>query len=111
MLEYFSEKFGWWIEMSDQYIPLSELFPNTRGYLRMPSLESLVDSMSKAIEKRSDCERKGLEAHRYVKENLSWDRMVERLVPILIAVYSKNLDEFQRMHNYPCEYYYHSLNV
>lgn len=70
--EYFSKDFGWWIEMSDLYSPVSDCFPGTAGYWRLPSVLDMADKMRYAYEHRAECKEKALAATTHASHNLTW---------------------------------------
>ncbi|MHC4891513.1 MAG: glycosyltransferase, partial [Planctomycetota bacterium] len=43
--EFFSPDYGWWIEMSEDYVRVCECLPETSGFWRLPDLDSLVAVM------------------------------------------------------------------
>jgi len=77
--EYFDRRFGWWIEMSEDYVPVSDCLPRTNGFWRLPSLDSLAEAMLDVYNKRSDANERGARASEYVLENYSWKRSVESI--------------------------------
>lgn len=70
--EYFSKDFGWWIEMSDLYSPVSGCFPGTAGFWRLPCVASLAENMRYAYEHRDTCEKLAIAASEYAHSHLTW---------------------------------------
>jgi len=70
--EYFSNEYGWWCEMSEDYVAVDQCLPNTNGFWRLPSVESLAECMVEAYSNRSECEDKSVKAIRYIQNNLTW---------------------------------------
>jgi glycosyltransferase involved in cell wall biosynthesis len=78
--EYFDKKYGWWIEMSEDYVPVSGCLPDTSGFWRLPSLESLREQMREAYENRLDASAKGEKASEYVHKKLVWELTARQIV-------------------------------
>jgi len=71
-MEFFSDKFGSWIEMSEDYAPVSKCLENTGGFWRLPSVDSMASAMSNANKFRGLSKDQGKRASQYVKDNLTW---------------------------------------
>ena len=71
--DYFSEDYGWWIEMSDLYAPVSGCLPNTPGLWRLPDVRDLAAKMRYVYEHRGECEEKALVAAEWARKSLSWE--------------------------------------
>lgn len=82
-LEYFSQDYGWWAEMSELYAPVKQCIPGVSGSWRLPSVDSISDRMVYAYNHRDECKDKGKAASEYVANNLTWTHVVERIVGIL----------------------------
>jgi glycosyltransferase involved in cell wall biosynthesis len=80
--EYFSKDFGWWAEMSDEFVSTEMFQKGQPGSWRLPDAESLEQYMKEAYEDRQTCYRKGRAAAEFVKENLNWRKTAEGLVKI-----------------------------
>ena len=90
--EYFDKEFGWWIEMSDDYVPVQGCLPSTRGFWRLPDVDSLVRAMRSAYAERDICQQKGAAAASYVRNNLTWDGTVHGIAAkISNILYDKQL--------------------
>lgn len=72
-IEYFSSKYGWWIEMSDMYTPVDGCLPNTGGTWRIPDIDSMVLQMTRAYKQPALCKQKGLNGAAFVFEHLTWE--------------------------------------
>ena len=75
--EYFSKDFGWWIEMSEDYVAVEQCLPDTAGFWRLPDVRSLTRAMQKAYENRIECKEKGIVASDFIQNNLTWDHTVQ----------------------------------
>lgn len=82
-LEFFSDKYGWWIEMSELYSPVNQCFPGINGLWRLPDVNSLAERMRYAYENREECVAKSKEASQYVLSNLTWTNSVNTAVGIM----------------------------
>lgn len=72
-LDFFSSKAGWFIEMSDYYMPISDSLPMVNGSWRLPDIASLAEKMLYAYRHRRNCRAKGKWASQYINESLTWD--------------------------------------
>jgi glycosyltransferase involved in cell wall biosynthesis len=70
--EYFNSRFGWWIEMSEDYVPVSDCLPETSGFWRLPSLDSLAAGMRDVYNRRDEGRERGLQASVFALANYSW---------------------------------------
>jgi glycosyltransferase involved in cell wall biosynthesis len=84
--EFFSKDYGWWIEMSEDYAPVSQCLPDTSGYWRLPSIDSLAGAMVAAYEDRKECQQKGNAASKYIRENLTWKHTASGIVECIQEV-------------------------
>lgn len=78
-LDFFDSDFGSWIEMSEQYLPVSQCLIGTAGFWRVPSLESLAQAMRLAYDQREDFQAKGKAAAIWVEKNLTWKHTAKTL--------------------------------
>jgi len=76
--EYFSLDFGWWIEMSDHYVPVSGCFENTPGFWRLPSVFDMADKMRYAYEHRDKCKMKAVATSAHARKYLTWAHNAEK---------------------------------
>lgn len=74
--EFFDSRYGWWIEMSETYMPVDQCLPDTMGFWRCPDLDSLVEVMKESYELRNEAMDKGKKASEYVLNNLTWSHTV-----------------------------------
>ena len=81
--EYFSTKFGWLAEMSDDYAPVDQCLPGVKGSWRLPSVNSLAQQMLYAADNRRECQTKGQVASEYVRTHLTWKQSAEKIKTIL----------------------------
>jgi len=72
--EFFNKKYGWWIEMSEQYAPVFPCLIGTAGHWRVPDIGSLAGCMRESFELREDAEERGRLGSKYVRKSLTWDR-------------------------------------
>lgn len=93
--EYFSNKYGWWIEMSEDYAPVSKSLEKTAGFWRVPDIHSLVELYKYTYEHREECREKGRKASVYVLNNLTWRRTVRQIVNLIKQYTSKNTIEWR----------------
>ena len=86
-LEYFSTEYGWWIEMSDNYVPVSKCLQDTPGFWRLPSVDSLVEVMKESYHSRELCMLKGEKASEYILSNYTWQHTARKIVKVIDNVY------------------------
>jgi glycosyltransferase involved in cell wall biosynthesis len=84
--EYFDKKYGWWVEMSELYSPVSQCFPGITGLWRLPDVNSLADVMRYAYEHRNECKEKGRLASEYVLSDMTWERGVQPIVDYVRSI-------------------------
>jgi glycosyltransferase involved in cell wall biosynthesis len=70
--EYFSKENGWWIEMSDEYAPVTACLPDTGGFWRLPDIKSLIANMRRAYMSRQECEKRGKDASEFTHNCMTW---------------------------------------
>ena len=80
--EFFDKKYGAWIEMSENYAPVTPCLPDTQGFWRLPDLESLSENMLDAFKKRDEWKQKGILASQYVRKDLTWKQSAERILTL-----------------------------
>jgi glycosyltransferase involved in cell wall biosynthesis len=88
-LDYFSNEFGWFIEMSELYSPVEQCLPDTSGFWRLPDVDSLARGMLLAYENRHECEKRGREASKFILNNLTWKHTVEGIKSVIEEVLSE----------------------
>ena len=81
--EYFDSKYGWWIEMSEDYVPVDRSLTNTPGFWRLPDIQSLVELYKYANAHREECAKKGSFASDYVLENFTWRHTARKIVDFI----------------------------
>jgi glycosyltransferase involved in cell wall biosynthesis len=79
-LEYFNKDYGWWIEMSDHYVPVSKCLDNTSGFWRLPDIDSLVNCYKLSYNNINECIGKGKKASEFVLNNLTWQQTAQKIV-------------------------------
>jgi glycosyltransferase involved in cell wall biosynthesis len=84
--EYFDKKYGWWIEMSEEYAPVFQCLPETNSYWRLPDIKSLASVMRKSYDNKIESANRGILASSYVRENLTWDICVTKIKEIVREV-------------------------
>lgn len=84
--EYFSAQYGWWIEMSENYVPVKNCLPNTAGFWRLPEVDSLAEVMRAAYESKHNAYQKGLCASEFVNANMTWGHTIRRIKNIIKEV-------------------------
>jgi len=90
--EYFRKDRGWWIEMSEDYSPVSKCLPDTNGFWRLPDLESLIAVMGRAYMNRQECELRGQVASAYAHNEMSWELTARTIIKhIKEMLYEKSL--------------------
>jgi len=82
-LEFFSSKYGWWIKMSEDYVPVSKALTDTPGFWRLPDIESLVELYRYTFAHRQECKGKGEAASSYVLQNLTWRQTAAKIVDVI----------------------------
>ena len=93
MREYFSDRFGWWVNLSNIYNPASIVYSTGVGYIGEPDITTLIDSMVIAINNRDICAIKGTAGSKYIKECLTWDHSVVKMLPLLQVLNTKSTAE------------------
>jgi glycosyltransferase involved in cell wall biosynthesis len=81
--EYFNHKYGWWIEMSDQYAPVDQCLEGVSGSWRLPSPDSLAEKLVYAAEHPDECRQKGELSSQYVRDKLTWKQSAIKILDIL----------------------------
>jgi len=81
--EFFRPDFGWWIEMSEDYAPVSNCLPGTGGLWRIPDIESLAAGMRYAADHPEEVISKGKAASAYIGSNYTWELTAEKITSIL----------------------------
>lgn len=90
--EYFCKEHGWWVEMSENYLPVSDCLVDTAGFWRVPSVDSLASVMHDAYSDLEICEQKGRAGSQYIRDTLTWQHTVKALKNIIQEVLdAKNL--------------------
>lgn len=88
--EFFDDKYGWWIEMSEEYAPVFQCLPETNSYWRLPGVESLGECMGNAVDSRGEAKEKGKLGSEYVNKFLTWDICVTKIKKIIKEVVNEN---------------------
>lgn len=78
--EYFDAEYGWWVEMSNAYIPIGE---KDNGFWRLPDVNSLAGCMQRANRHRNICKEKGFRGSVYARNVLNWETTAESIVKII----------------------------
>ena len=91
--EYFDKDYGWWIEMSEDYAPVSDCLPGTSGFWRLPDQQSLAEQMRYAYEHKAEAMQKGEAASEYVRNELTWELTAQQIVKHLEEL---NEEDFSR---------------
>lgn len=84
--EYMSTKYGYWIEMSEDYAPVDKCLPDTHGFWRVPDVDSLAERMRYCYENRDEIRRKGIVASNEIRQNLTWERTAKGIIKIIEEV-------------------------
>lgn len=84
--EYFDKKYGWWIEMSEDYGPVEACLPNTVGFWRLPDRESLAAVMREVYERRDEAARRGCAGSKFVAKNLTWRHTITEMKSVMKEV-------------------------
>ena len=82
-MEYFSDEFGYWIEMSENYVPVSDCLKDTGGTRRLPSVESLAEQMRYVYRNRQEAKAKGEAGAKHVVSNFQWVHTAHRICDIM----------------------------
>jgi glycosyltransferase involved in cell wall biosynthesis len=88
-MEYFSSEYGYWIEMSERYAPVSDCLPDTQGVWRLPSVESLAKAMRRVYMNRKEAQAKGRLASEYARDELTWEHTAKGIVHTIEEVLSE----------------------
>jgi glycosyltransferase involved in cell wall biosynthesis len=82
-LDYFSQRYGWWSEMSENYAPVEACLPGVHGSWRLPDVGDLAEKMQYVSSHRQECFQKGLQGSEFVLRNLSWKQTAQKLMEVL----------------------------
>jgi len=77
--EFFDSRYGYWIEMSEDYVPVDQCMPDTDGFWRVPDLDSLASGMRKLYDNREEAELRGIEGSKSIASSLTWDHAVRKI--------------------------------
>jgi glycosyltransferase involved in cell wall biosynthesis len=80
MLDTFNNDSGWWIDVEEK----------NQYSVRLPKIDSTVECMRYAYTHRDECREKGLNASRYIENNLTWGKSIEKIYPILKELYEES---------------------
>ena len=75
MLDVMSEDRGWWVGCDG---------------IQWVDIGGLADRMRYAYAHRGECREKGLNASRYIENNLTWEKSIEKIYPILKDLYEES---------------------
>lgn len=89
--EFFSKHNCYWIEMSEDYAPVSRCLTDTAGYWRIPDVNSLAEQMRAVYDNRESAKHKGRLASVYVLRNLTWEQSAVKMTAILKEATNGNL--------------------
>lgn len=81
--EYSSSEFVYFIDMSDDYVPISNCLKDTGGTWRIPSVDSLVEKMRHVYKRRNEAKSKGEAAAEYVRSKFCWSHTAQRIVKLM----------------------------
>jgi glycosyltransferase involved in cell wall biosynthesis len=84
--EFFDKKYGWWIEMSEDYAPVSQCLTNTSGFWRLPDISSLVECMRESYNSIKETKKRGIAGSDYVRKNLTWELCAAKIKQIISEV-------------------------
>ncbi len=79
-MEYFNDRFGAWIEMSDDFAPVNKCLKNTNGFWRLPDIDSIASGVKTAYKNRDKWQEKGVVASGYVMDNFTWDMTAKKII-------------------------------
>jgi glycosyltransferase involved in cell wall biosynthesis len=85
-LEFLKEDHVSWIEMSENYAPVSQCLPKTGGTWRLPDIDSLIEGMQRSVAMCKQSEEKGVLASKYVIDNLTWSHTAKDMIRIIKEV-------------------------
>lgn len=80
--EFFDKRYGGWVEMSEEYAPVTPCLPETQGFWRLPDLDSLTEQMLDAYKKRDEWKQKGALASQYVQKDLTWKQSAQEILTL-----------------------------
>lgn len=87
--EYFSNQYGWWVEMSEGYAPVFDCLPDTAGFWRLPSVDSLAKVMREAYADRRECKECGDRGSAFISQSFTWEQTVKGIKQIIQEVLSE----------------------
>lgn len=93
MLDYFKQEAGWFLSMDDKFLPISLLFEDTPGYLRLPNLDQLKQAMLEAYHNREETQAKGEWASKYIRSKFTWKHTFNHLMEKVNAMVQGNSEE------------------
>jgi len=83
-MEFFDGRCGYWIEMTDDYVPIDLAFmADVPGFWRLPSVDSLAEQMREAVKHPKIAREKGDFAASYAAGKLTWGHSVAKLLDVL----------------------------
>lgn len=88
--EYFDKDYGGWVEMSEDYGPISDCLPGTNGFWRLPDVQSLAEQMRDVYERKEEAAQKGEAASVYVHRELTWKLTAAQIVAHIEEVLSED---------------------
>lgn len=81
-MEYFSKDVGYWIEMSEDYVPVRECLENTNGFWRLPDVASIAQNLKYIASHRGEAKKKTFVANDWVKQ-WTWDESAKKLISLI----------------------------
>ena len=81
-MEYFNNEIGYWIEMSEDYIPIRNCLEETNGFWRVPSVDSIVERLKDISRHIEEAQARGLLATTWVKK-YTWEQTAKGLLKVL----------------------------
>lgn len=89
-MEYFNKDVGYWIEMSEDYVPVRECLENTNGFWRVPSVDSIAEKLKHIVKYRDEAKEKTSKANDWVKQ-WTWDESARKLIALLKEVFNADI--------------------
>lgn len=81
-MDYFNKNVGYWIEMSENYVPVRACLKDTNGFWRMPSIDSIAGNLKFIARHRDEAKAKGRLASEYVKQ-YTWENTAKKLIQLI----------------------------
>jgi len=81
-MEYFNKDIGYWIEMSENYVPVRACLSDTAGFWRVPDVDNISETLKYIAKNMDTAKAKGEYASRYIQK-YTWENTVKKLIQVI----------------------------